>query len=120
MIAGAVSAQTTDAPITVPSGQPVTFLETLQDRSAYGLTQHFRFVAPQIALGVSFEQSVADMEYLCNTYALPRLSNTGPQPSQIVISLSEQPTEFGVATPEIMQVFEAYVIEEGVCIWEAF
>jgi hypothetical protein len=60
------------------------------------------------------------MHHLCETYAVPRLAQTGPQPSQIVISFAQQETEFGIADPDITQFFEAYRVEDGTCILEFF
>lgn len=106
----------------VPSGQPVTFHDVIRDaRGAAGLTYRFRFVAPGIAReggSIPFEAAAADMEHLCNAFVVDRLSAMGPKPARVIVSLSDRPTEFGAAAPEVTQYFEAYRIEEGVCIWE--
>ena len=111
--------------VPVPSGQPVTFLDAIwNEPGPAGLTARFRFVAPQIAQHggtVDFDTASADMEDLCNTYALPRIeTTTGPRPAQVVISLSDRPVEFGVISPDATQFFEAYSIVDGACVWEAF
>ena len=111
--------------VPVPSGQPVTFLDAIwNEPGPAGLTARFRFVAPQIAQQggtVDFDTASADMEDLCNTYALPRIeTTTGPRPAQVVISLSDRPVEFGVISPDATQFFEAYSIVDGACVWEAF
>lgn len=111
----------TDDQLDVPSGQPVTFQEMIWDQPGGGLTYRFRFVAPEIgAEGRKYEDVEIDMHHLCQTYAIPRLAQTGPQPSQIVISFSQQATEFGIPDPDITQFFEAYRIENGACILEFF
>ena len=105
----------------MPSGQQVRFVDVIRDAEGYGLAYRFRFVAPGIAGGaLPFDEVAADMEFLCNSYAIPRLPEIGPRPSHIIISLSEAETEFGVAAPEITQYFEAYTVEDGLCIWEVF
>lgn len=109
------------APITVPSGQPVQFFESLLDRPAMGLTARFRFVAPQLPqklADLGYEQLEADMAYLCDTYALPRLA--GPVPSMIVISMSDRAVEFASTEADVTQVFEAYRPSGDICEWEAF
>jgi hypothetical protein len=117
----ATAAFATDDQLDVPSGQPVTFQEMLWDRPGGGLIYRFRFVAPEIgAEGRAYEDVEADMVHLCETYAIPRLAQTGPQPSQIVISFGKQATEFGITDPDIIQFFEAYRIEDGTCILEFF
>jgi len=108
--------------IDVPSGQPVTFVEVIHNVPGNaGLTYRFRFLAPRIAREkrlVDPEIAALDMDALCSGFALPRISGTGPAPAQIVISLSDKPTEFGVPNPDVTQFFEAYRIEDGACIWE--
>ncbi|SHH28996.1 DUF6497 family protein [Marivita hallyeonensis] len=106
----------------VPSGQPVTFHEMLWDRPGGGLIYRFRFIAPEIgAEGREYEDVEADMEHLCETFAIPRVeTTTGPKPKQIVISFSQSEIEFGEASPDVTQFFEAYRIENGSCILEFF
>lgn len=108
--------------IAVPSGLPVRFHETIRDGAGGGLTYRFRFVAPSIGQigGPGFEDVADDMAHLCTTYALPRIANIGPQPGQIVISLADRETKFGVITEGVTQFFESYKPENGVCIWELF
>jgi hypothetical protein len=107
--------------ITVPSGQPVTFFESMLDRPTTGLTARFRFVAPELPQTLtvmSYEELEADLAYLCDTYALPRIAS--PVPSMIVISMSEREIVFGSVEPDVAQVFEAYRPADTVCEWEAF
>ncbi|MFD1809399.1 DUF6497 family protein [Gemmobacter lanyuensis] len=88
-----------------------------------GLTLRFRFLAPQIAReagDVDFETASADMLALCQSFALPRLAELGPQPQQIIISLADRVVPFGETSPDATQYFEAYSIENGTCIWEMF
>lgn len=108
--------------IPVPSGMEVTWVDTVNDaQGPMGLTARFRFLAPQIGQGaVAFGAATADMQVLCDTWALPRIGVTGPQPAQIVIVLMDRPVEFGVADEAATQFFEAYSVQDGACIWEAF
>lgn len=87
-----------------------------------GLTLRFRFVAEAIA-GAGDDAFVAlsdDMLWLCQTYAIPRLPETGPHPAQVVISLSDRELPFGEAAPDATQLFEAYSITNGECEWSVF
>lgn len=110
--------------IVPPSGQSISFLETLQSAPGpEGLTVRFRFVAPGIAKAggrVDAEAAQADMLWLCDNYAVPRLPANGPAPAQIVISLSDRAVPFGEAAPDVTQFFEAYRVEDGHCVWEPF
>jgi hypothetical protein len=108
--------------IPVPSGMAVTWVDTVNDaQGPMGLTARFRFLAPQIGQGaVDFETAAADMQALCDSWALPRISVTGPQPSQIIIVLMDRVVEFGTADDSATQFFEAYTPQDGTCIWEVF
>lgn len=113
-----------DAVVAVPSGQSVSLLDVVMNAPGPdGMAARFRFVAPAIAKdggSVDFETTSADMAYLCQTYALPRLAEMGPVPAQIIISMSDRPVPFGESSPDATQFFEAYRVEDGACIWEAF
>lgn len=120
----AMAASAFSEPLAVPSGQPITFHESIWGaRGPSGLTMRFRFITPEIARttgSVDFESAEIDMAYLCETYAVPRLSQTGPQVSQIIISFADRELEFGYAAPEATQFFEAYRRDGTSCIWEGF
>lgn len=110
--------------IPVPSGQPVALQDVIWNvPGPDGLAVRFRFVAPQIARDsgtVSYEVAAEDILHLCQTYALPRLTEFGPQPTQIIISMSDQPVPFGETVPQATQFFEAFTHQDGICIWEIF
>jgi hypothetical protein len=113
-----------EAVVAVPSGQAVRLLDVvLNAPGPEGVAARFRFVAPAIAKdggGVDFETASADMAHLCQSYALPRLAELGPVPTQIIISFSDRPVPFGEAAPDATQFFEAYRVEGDACIWEAY
>ncbi len=109
--------------IPVPSGQDVTLQDVIWNAPGpEGMTLRFRFIAPGIGPGggVAFETASADMQHLCDSYALPRIADQGPMPEQVIISLSDVPVPFGEAAPEAVQFFESFRIEDGVCEWEMF
>ena len=114
----------TDEPIAVPSGQIISLQDVIWNAPGpVGLVARFRFVAPAIARGdgaVDFATASADMLHLCQIYALPRVADLGPTPSQIIISLASAAVPFGSAAPEVTQFFEAYRVEDQICIWEQF
>lgn len=108
--------------VRLPSGIEVYLQEMLWDRPGEGLAYRFRFVSPEFSNeGAELENVQADLDYLCQSFALPRVSNdVGPIPSQIIVSLADKPSEFGVFDESVAQVFEAYRVENDSCIWEAF
>ena len=110
-----------DDPVALPSGLEVLFHDIVTTaEGASGLTYRFRFLAPWLAGEVDPRAVTADMGYLCEAYALPRVANIGPQPQQIVISLSDRPVEFGQISPDVVQFFEAYRPDGTTCVWEFF
>ena len=115
---------TPDPGVTLPSGQVVTLIDVLNNVAGPdGLAARFRFLAPAIARDtgtIDAETASADMDYLCASYALPRISNIGPQPVQIIISLSDINVPFGETHEEATQFFNSYSIKDGVCSWEMF
>lgn len=110
--------------IAVPSGQVVTLLEVISDAAGpFGLTARFRFLAPGIARDggtVDAETAARDMDHLCQSYALARIANTGPQPVQIIISMSDVDLPFGETRPDATQLFNSYSIADGTCVWEIY
>lgn len=124
LLAGLGGPAFADDPIQLPSGQTVTYLDTIQNaQGPSGLTYRFRFVAPAIARKggtIAADQAQDDMAWLCENYALPRLSTVGPLPTEIVISLSDVAVPFGEPAPDATQYFEAYTPTDGTCAWEGF
>lgn len=109
------------AAVQVPSGQTVTLQDVIWNvPGPDGMATRFRFVAQGIAGTVDFDTAAADMGHLCETFALPRLTEFGPQPEQVVISLSDRAVVFGDSAPDAVQFFESYRIEDGKCVWEMF
>ncbi len=106
--------------LVLPSGLEARLQEMVWNQPGQGLTYRFRFVAPGFTGKEDFETIMTDLEYLCSDYAVPRLSNIGPAPTQLVISLADQESDFGVIDPSVTQVFEAYRLDAGTCIWEMF
>ena len=111
-------------PLAVPSGQVVSLIDVIWNvPGPNGLAVRFRFLAPAIARDAgAVDPDVAgrDMDDLCQNYALQRIAEFGPQPSQIIISLSDVAVLFGEAAPDATQYFQAYSIADGLCVWEVF
>jgi len=103
-----------------PSGIEVRFHERIRDEAAEGNVVRFRFVAPDFTGSEAFEVLMKDLEFLCSAFALPRLAHEDPMPDRVIISLADKPSQFGVFDPDTAQVFEAYSVEDGSCIWEMF
>ncbi|MEO0752579.1 MAG: DUF6497 family protein [Pseudomonadota bacterium] len=102
------------ADVEMPSGLTGHLQEIIVDDAA--ARYRFRFVAPAFSTGAGLETVAADLDHLCAEIALSEV----PEGAQIIISLADQPSEFGVAAPNVTQVFEAYRAENGRCMWEEF
>ena len=94
--------------------------EVLRQEGGSGPLLRFRFVAPGLEKGAAFEAVSADLEYLCTSVALQAMPEAGDDGATIIISVGNKPSEFGVPDPDVVQVFEAYRVENGTCIWEVF
>lgn len=116
----------------VPSGQTLSLMEViaedgmedgLESAAGGGILHRFRFLAPDLASPLtrpSFEALTADIEELCAAYAVPYLQESNEEATRVVVSLSAEPVVFGQVSPEIVQVFEAFSLENGTCILEMF
>lgn len=106
-----------DAALVLPSGMVAQPWDIVDEAPVYRV----RYVAPALAEGMpDVDALIDDMGWLCAQRALPELVGAGAQPARIVVTLMAEPVDFGVMTPDVVQVFESYAIEDSRCIWEAF
>ena len=106
---------------TLPSGQSVELQEVIVEEVSGRTTARFRFLAPAIARDggtVRFAEAERDMELLCEAVALPYVKEQSIPAQSVVISLADREVEFGTANPEATQFFEAYRVENDICVWE--
>ncbi len=120
----AVAGCTEEAPpgdaIQVPSGRDLRLIEIITNAPGpEGATARFRFLAPGLT-EADIPTSADDMQALCDSFALSRIEGMVPQPQQIVISLAGEEVPFGEAAPDVVQFFEAYRVEDGLCVWSPF
>ena len=101
--------------IMVPSGHTLSLFDVIMENDI----GRFRFVLPEIADDVAFEDIVDDLDYVCAEVALPALTQAGSGVSQLVISVSAAEVPFGEAT-DIVQYFQPFRREGDACIWEEF
>ncbi len=108
---------------TVPSGQPLTLTEVLQDSVGNEAWLRFRFVAPQIAreaAAITYAQAEGDFVHLCDRVARPYMAEFALSADVIVITLMDRPVAFGTPDPEATQFIEAFRIVDNACIWDEF
>lgn len=103
--------------VTLPSGLEAVLQETIHEE---GPVLRFRYVAAGFDGTAPLDAVAVDLEHLCAADAALRAHAAGVRDARLVISLADKPSEFGRFDPDIRQVFEAYRLENGICIWEAF
>lgn len=106
--------------IPVPSGRDVLPLDVITNApGTAGAAARFRFLVPDLGEN-DLEASALDMQALCDDHALPLTVGMVPAPQQIVITFMAVEVPFGEPAPDVVQFFETYGIEGGVCVVEPF
>ena len=108
------------AEIALPSGAAPTLYQVIQEVQPDGAQWlRLRYVLPDLTRA-DYPQIEADFAVLCQAHALAYAAENAPDTHSAVISIGAAETEFGVATPDVAQFFEAFRLENATCIWEAF
>lgn len=120
-LSGAATAGDLEESPVVPSGNQLTLqeviFETRQDNSRVA---RYRYVMPAIAQGIAFKDVESDFAVLCDGFIVKALREKSKTVDQVIVSLSDRETEFGVTSAQAIQYFEAFRLENDTCIWEAF
>ena len=105
-------------PIAVPSGLEIALADVILDRDA-GIAR-FRFVSGALSgdEGLTFSEVADDLTWLCEGVVRPALSQQDWTGDQVVLSVSDRPTEFGVYDPTVVQYFQPFRLEDDGCAWE--
>jgi hypothetical protein len=120
----ALAACQEDTPVTgaiaVPSGRTVVPIDVITNApGTAGAAARFRFLVPDLGED-DLEASASDMQALCDAHALPMTSGMVPAPQQIIISFMAAEVPFGEPSPDVVQFFETFGIEDGACVVEPF
>lgn len=122
LVAVAACQEETDAgpEIDVPSGRDLSLIDVITNAPGpQGAAARFRFLAPDLT-SEDAEAAAADMQVVCDSFALARTDGMVPEPQQIIISFASAAVPFGEAAPDVVQFFESFRIENGACVWEVF
>jgi Family of unknown function (DUF6497) len=108
------------ATIEVPSGRELYLIDIITNAPGpAGATARFRFLAPGLS-PEDVEASAADMQAVCDSFAVARIDGMVPAPQQIIISFADAELPFGAPAPDVVQFFESYRVENGACVWDVF
>ncbi|MFO1203490.1 MAG: DUF6497 family protein [Tabrizicola sp.] len=106
--------------VKVPSGRALSLIDVITNAPGpSGAAARFRFLAPGL-VEADADTALADMQVVCDSFALPRTEGTVPTPQQIIITFMSAEVPFGEAAPDVVQFFESFRIENGACVWEVF
>jgi hypothetical protein len=106
--------------ISVPSGRELSLIEIVTHAPGpSGAAARFRFLAPGLTQDDAVPAS-ADMQALCDSFALPRIDGMVPAPQEIILSFSAGAVPFGEAAPDTVQFFESFSVATGTCVWEPY
>lgn len=99
--------------LTLPSGSNVTPYDLIVEEGVIRL----RFISAGLAQDeVGYRSDplmlLQDMTYLCN---LQVTADPPANDTEVVVTLMDQPLEFGVVDPSVTQYFEAFLIRDQEC-----
>ena len=109
----------------MPSGQALVLWQVLWERvEGQGTQAVLRFIAPRVDPAapdtVDEATAQADLDWLCETHALPLVALPYARSDSVVVTLMDRPVPRGTADPEATQYFATYRVEDGACIPEMF
>jgi len=107
--------------VAVPSGLPMTLYDVRLEQDPD--VARFRFVSAAIdpaGEGRGFADLVEDLQFVCDRVVVPSLAANDWPGRDVVISVSNVQTEFGIFDDRVTQFFQPYKIEGDTCIWEDF
>ena len=104
----------------MPSGLEIALADVMFDEAVP--IARFRFVSPAIGgdTGLTFADVSDDLGWLCDNVVVPALSQAGWDGAQVVLSVSDRPTEFGLYDPNVVQFFQPFRLADGACSWDEF
>ncbi len=107
----------------VPSGQSLeVFEEAFHTTTPTKRQFYLGVLAPAIQQGgdVGFEAANADIDVLCEEYALKKAQNPNDgldSANEVVIRLMDSPVQYGDSNPDVRQYMGFYDISKGLCEW---
>lgn len=109
-------------PITVPSGQEVSFVDQVIEVQPGDETWLIRrYLAPAIARdggSITYDQAAGDLDHLCDSEGLAAIPESDAEIDQIVITLMDRIVERGATDPAATLFIGAYLPSNEGCIWQ--
>ena len=106
--------------VEVPSGRELSLIDVITKAPGpEGAAARFRFLAPGLG-AEDAEAANADMQVVCDSFALERTDGMVPEPQQIIITFMGAAVPFGEPAPDVVQFFESFRAENGACVREVY
>ncbi|KIT16079.1 hypothetical protein jaqu_23510 [Jannaschia aquimarina] len=107
----------------MPSGQALVLWEILWEKveGQEDVQAVLRFIAPGVAREggtVDAEAAMLDMDWLCETHAMPLASMSYARSDMVIVNLMDRPVARGETDPNATQYFGVYRIADGGCLPE--
>lgn len=104
---------------TAPSGLTLSVAEVLLEEETR--FARFRFVAPTLGQdGAAFDDVHGDLVWMCETFAVPALTQSDWDAAQIVVSVADRDVPFGTMDADAVQYFAGFSTDGATCTEELF
>ncbi len=107
--------------LVLPSGQDAEFHDAYWEEDSG--TLRLRYVVPAVgddAYARDHDAVFADMESLCAGPGLAMIEDDGNAWDGVTVTMMAMAVEFGHTAPDVVQFFEAFLVQDGNCIWDEF
>ena len=121
LCAAALSGGALAGSVTLPSGQEARLHDSFWEEDSG--TLRLRFVVPAVgddAYARDHDAVFADMESLCAGPGLAMIEDDGNAWDGVTVTMMAMAVEFGHTAPAVVQFFEAFLVQDGNCIWDEF
>lgn len=99
---------------TTPGGLGVALLDIALEAEAVRM----RFVAPELgAPGFDVAAVAEEMMWICETHIASAIADNDLGSTQVIVSIAREPIPLGEFDPDIPQIFDGFLVEDGTCTW---
>ena len=107
--------------VTLPSGHAAQFHDAIWEEDSGMLRLRYLVPAVEDAAYAGDQDAIfADMEALCAGPGRAMIAEDGNPWDGVTVTMMAAPVEFGRSAPDVVQFFEAFILQDGLCILDAF